>query len=137
MIRRKELPQHLRSPYRAFLDVLSEIEPAKAGIADVVPSTRLPGRPWRDAVGEYRMRISVARGLMPPWRCDELATEWAACDDGLRRALERAERSLTNAEEPAGFEELLRTVERLMDPLDPFVAAAERFSRLRRRRRAD
>jgi hypothetical protein len=37
-----------------------------------------------------------------------------------------------------GFEGLLGAVEQLMDPLDPFVAASERFRRLRQRvRRTD
>ena len=58
--RRKELPEHLRQPYAAFQAVLEEIEPAKAGIADVLPSTRLPGRPLNDAVEEYRTRLERA-----------------------------------------------------------------------------
>ena len=67
--RRKELPPELRAPYEAFHAVLDEIEPAKAGLADVLPSTRLPGRPLNDAVGEYRTRLVRATlgdgGLAP------------------------------------------------------------------------
>ena len=132
-MRRKELPEHLRGPYRGFVAVLDEIEPAKAGLADVLPSTRLPGRPLRDAVGGYRTRMIRATELMSAWRCDDLEIEWRACEQGLRDALERADRVMAAPEGPAGFEALLGTVERLMDALDPFVAAAERFSQLRRR----
>lgn len=136
MIRpRKELPEHLHSRYRAFLAVLEEVEPAKAGLADVLPTTRLPGRPLRDAVAAYSEHLERARTSMPGWRAVELESEWRDCDRGLAEALGRAQRVLGASDEPDGFEGLLGTVERLIDPLDPFVAAAERFSKLRRRRR--
>jgi hypothetical protein len=73
--------------------------------------------------------------MMPAWRCPELEEDWAACDAGLRRGIERAERLLGQEHEPQGFEELLGTAERLLDPLDPFVSAEERFRALRRRPR--
>lgn len=132
--RRKELPEYLRGPYRAFHAVLEEIEPAKAGIADVLPSTRLPGRPLNDAVGEYRTRLKRATTAMPGWRCPEMDGEWTACADGLALGIDRATRLLAIDDDPAGFEGLLGAVEQLMDPLDPFAAAEERFRSLRRRR---
>jgi hypothetical protein len=132
--RRKELPRELVEPYAAFLRVLDEIEPAKSGIADVLPSTRLPGRPLNDAVSEYRERVRRAATAMPTWRCPAVEVEWAACAEGLVEARDRAERVLALEEDPIGFEGLLGTVEQLMDPLDPFVAADERFRSLRRRR---
>lgn len=131
--RRKELPEHLRELYAAFQAVLAEIEPAKAGIADVLPSTRLPGRPLNDAVEEYRTRLERAAPTMPAWRCPELEDDWSACADGLAEGIGRATRLLAMDEDPAGFEGLLGTVEQLMDPLDPFASAEERFGSLRRR----
>ena len=131
---RKELPAELTAPYAAFQLVLDEIEPAKAGVADVLPSTRLPGRPLNDAVGAYRERLGRAEHAMPGWRCPEVEAEWTACSHGLALALERADRLLALGEDPVGFEGLLGTVEQLLDPLDPFVAADERFRSLRRRR---
>jgi hypothetical protein len=131
--RRKELPAHLVARFRAFTAVLDEIEPGKAGVADVLPGTRLPGRPLRDAVEEYRRRLGDARPLMPPWRCPDLEDEWQACSAGLDRAIDRAERLLAAPADPEGFEPLLGTVEQLLDPLEPFAAAEERFRRLRRR----
>jgi hypothetical protein len=131
--RRKELPEGPRAPYQAFLAVLEQLEPAKAGIADVLPTTRLPGRPLRDAVEEYRDRLARAHPLMPAWRCDEVRDEWEACARGLAEALCRADRLLAQPEDPVGFEGLLGTVEQLLDPLDPFGSAAERFWHLRRR----
>jgi hypothetical protein len=132
--RRKELPAALRPSYVAFQRVLDEIEPAKSGLADVLPGTRLPGRPLTDAVGEYRDRLQRAVSGMPGWRCPELESEWTACAAGLALGVDRAVRVLALDDDPVGFEGLLGTVEQLMDPLDPFVAAEERFRSLRRRR---
>ncbi len=138
MIGRKELPAHLVARHDAFLAVLAEIEPGKAGLADVLPGTRLPGRPLRDAVTEFRDRLVHSEDLMPAWRCPEIEDEWRASDQGVRSAIDRATRLLELPEDPAGFEGLLGTVEQLMDPLDPFVSASERFRRLRQRvRRTD
>jgi hypothetical protein len=135
--RRKKLPSELRAPYEAFHEVLLEIEPAKAGLADVLPSTRLPGRPLNDAVDEYRTRLVRATSKMAAWRRPELEDLWRACTDGLTHGIDRATRLLERETDPAGFEGLLGTVEQLMDPLDPFAAAEERFRSLRRRPRRE
>jgi hypothetical protein len=131
--RRAELPAELLVPYDAFLAVLEELEPAKAAVVDAVPGARLPGRPWRDAVTEYRDRLDRSTALMPGWRCPPLDEAWEACDHGVDVALERARRLLAAEEDPTGFEGLLGTVERLLDPLEPFAAAEARFRSLRRR----
>jgi hypothetical protein len=73
--------------------------------------------------------------MMAAWRCPELEADWVACDAGLHRGVDRAERLLSREGDPPGFEGLLGTVERLLDPLDPFISAEERFRALRRRPR--
>jgi len=133
--RRKELPTELRGSHDAFHAVLEEIEPAKAGLVDVLPSTRLPGRPLNDAVGEYRTRLVRATSAMAAWRRPEVEDVWQACTQGLAQGIERATRLLESDADPHGFEGLLGTVEQLMDPLDPFAGAEERFRALRRRPR--
>jgi hypothetical protein len=131
--RRKQLPPELVGRYEAFQVVLGEVEPAKAGVADVLPGTRLPGRPLRDAVGEYRERLVRAEHAMGAWRAPEVEHEWIACSEGLDVAVDRATRLLGLETDPEGFEGLLGTVEQLLDPLEPFAAADERFRDLRRR----
>ncbi len=133
MRRRAELPAELLAPYDAFLAVLEELEPAKAAVVDAVPGARLPGRPWRDAVTEYRDRLDRSATLMPTWRCSPLEEAWEACDRGVVAGLERARLLLAAEEDPTGFEGLLGTVERLLDPLDPFAEAEVRFRNLRQR----
>jgi glycerophosphoryl diester phosphodiesterase len=117
----------------AFHDVLDEIEPAKAGLADVLPSTRLPGRPLNDAVEAYLSHLRRAVTLMAAWRCPEVESIWHQCSHGLDVGIDRAQRLQSMPEDPVGFEGLLGTVEQLLDPLDPFAAAEEGFRHLRRR----
>ena len=105
----------------------------------MLPGTRLPGRPLNDALVEYRAGIERAGHGMAAWRRPEVEDEWRACERGAPGRPGRARAALLGHEdEPEGFEALLGTVQGLIDPLDPFVAAAERFRSLRRRpRRSD
>jgi hypothetical protein len=136
--RRKELPRELEPAFRAFGVVVDAIEPAKAAVADVLPGTRLPGRPLRDALAEYRAGIERAGRGMAAWRRPEVEDEWQACAAGLHIAEVRATALYGHEDDPEGFEALLGTVQGLIEPLDPFVTAAERFRSLRRRpRRSD
>lgn len=131
MFRRKRLPEDLVAVHDAFDAVLAELEPGKAGLADVLPSTRMPGRPLHDALGEYARRLDAARPLMPAWRAPAVEVEWVACRDGLATARDRTGIAI-EAADPPGFEAMLGLVSSLLDPLDPFADAEERFRRLRR-----
>jgi hypothetical protein len=136
--RRKELLPELAPAFQAFTEVVEAIEPAKAAVADVLPGTRLPGRPLNDALVEYRAGIERAGRGMAAWRSPEVEDEWGACAAGLQSAEARAAALVGHEHAPEGFEALLGTVQGLIEPLDPFVAAAERFRNLRRRpRRSD
>ena len=131
--RRKELPAPLVPAYEAFVHVLEVLEPAKAGLTDVLPGTRMPGRPLADALAAFEAGLGEAGPRMEGWRVPPLEDEWTACRDGLGAASALARRA--RAEEPdlAGFEGLLALVEQLLDPLEPFADAEERFRSLRRR----
>jgi hypothetical protein len=134
MFRRKRLPDELAPAFDAFQRVLDEVEPAKAGLTDVVPGSRLPGRPLEDALAEFVSRSDRATVLMPGWRRPELETVWSACAEGLAAARADAAAILEGPGEPTGFGDLLAIVERLFDRLEPFAAAEARFGDLRRRR---
>lgn len=125
---RRSLPPELRSVEAGFEAVLDVLEPAKARLTQVVPSTRVPGRPLQEASMEFAAALDEAARRMPAWRHPVVEEGWLACEAGIREARDRASR-LTG--EPGGFEALIWTVEQLLDPLEPFADAARRFDDLR------
>jgi hypothetical protein len=131
IFRRRELPEELRPAETAFGLVLEELEPAKVAITDVLPGTRMPGRPLHDALDEYERRLLAASRAMPGWRHPLLEERWVDCDAGISEALDLTRRAREVAPEVIGFEGMLGLVEELLDPLDPFSDAEERFRSLR------
>jgi len=129
--RRKRLPPALEEPFEAFERVLAEIEPAKQALTEVMPTTRMPGRPLPDALSEFCDRLERARRVMPGWRRPETEEAWTSCAAGIDDALGRAARLREDAPDPGGFEGLIWVVESLFDPLEPFREADERFRSLR------
>jgi hypothetical protein len=131
LFRRRRLPPELEAPYEAFERVLAEVEPAKEALTEVMPTTRLPGRPLPDALAEFEDRLDHARDAMPGWRRPETEPEWAACAAGIEEAAARAARLREDAPDLGGFEGLIWAVGSLLDPLEPFRVAAERFRSFR------
>ena len=131
VFRRKRLPPGLEEPFEAFEGVLAEIEPAKQALTEVMPTTRMPGRPLPDALAEFTDRLRRASRVMPAWRRPETEEAWSRCAAGIDEALGRARRLREDAPDLGGFEGLIWAVESLLDPLEPFREAAERFRSLR------
>ena len=132
MFRKKTLPPELAEAEAAFQAVLEQLEPAKEAISDVLPGTRMPGRPLHEALATFEGGLRRAAALMPDWRRSETQEVWGRCDAGLGSALALAHRAREEAPDVIGFEGLLGLVEELLDPLDPFAEAEERFRALRR-----
>jgi hypothetical protein len=130
ILRRKRSSPELRASFPAFREVLEHLEPAKAALTEVMPTTRMPGRPLPDALVEFEEGLERAEALMPGWRAPALEPEWIACERGLVEARERARRFREDAPELGGFEGLIWAVEELMAPLDGFATAVERFREL-------
>ena len=132
-MKRKRLPADLAGPFQAFLRVLALVEPAKAALTDVVPTTRLPGTPLPDAVQVFEDGLLSATGAMPAWRTPQTQEVWDACMSGLELSLERARKLREDAPELGGFEGLRWAVDQLLAPLEAFHAADEAFRSLRTR----
>lgn len=132
VLRRKRIPEDLRGPLEGLRTVVAEVEAAKRAMTGTVPTTRLPGTPLAEAVVELEERLGAARELMPAWRHREIESEWRACDEGIAASLRRAAELREEAPELGGFEGLIWVVDRVLEPLEAFEAAAERFRSLRR-----
>lgn len=131
MLRRKRLPEQLEQPLAALRAVVVEVEASKAAMTRTVPSTRSAGTPLAEGILELEQRLAAAQESMATWRHPELEAEWLACDAGIRESLERARRLREDPPELGGFEGLIWAVDQLLEPLEAFDAAAERFRTLR------
>jgi hypothetical protein len=132
VFRRKQLPGELQAILESFRRVVDEIEPAKRALTGTVPSTRSAGTPLAEAILEFEQWLAASRELMPAWRHPDLQDEWRACDSGIRESLERARRLREDPPDLGTFEGLIWAVDQLLEPLEAFEAAAERFRTLRR-----
>jgi hypothetical protein len=130
--KRKKLPDELRDSLQHLREVAAEVEAAKRAMTGAVPSTRSAGTPLAEAILELDERLAAAQELMPAWRHPDLADEWLACDTGIRESLARARRLREDPPQLGGFEGLIWAVDQLLQPLEAFEAAAERFRTLRR-----
>jgi hypothetical protein len=133
MWRRRRLPPHLASRLRALEGLVPGLEAAKSALLDAVPGTRRPGRPLAEALLEFEEGLRAVRSRMDLWRAPEVEDAWRAAADGLQTALDRAEGLRTQAPEPGGFEGLVGLVSGLLEPLEAFRAALDRFRELRSR----
>jgi hypothetical protein len=132
MLRRKRLESGLQASLEALRSVVTEVEAAKDAMTSTVPTTRLPGTTLPDALLELEDHLGRAKELMPAWRHGEIEDEWRACDEAIAESLRRANRLREEAPDLGGFEGLIWAVDQVLEPLEAFEAAAERFRTLRR-----
>jgi hypothetical protein len=132
MLRRKRLSAELETALVELRPVAGEVEAAKDAMTGTVPSTRSAGTPLAEGILELEQRLAMAQALMPAWRHPDLEEEWRACDAGIHESLERARRMREDPPDLGGFEGLIWAVDQLLQPLEAFEAAAERFRTLRR-----
>lgn len=128
--RRRRLSPELQALHDRFLEAVAPVERAKEAVVGAVPQARYPAPPLAEALVVYRDGVLEAQSLMHAWRDDRLAESWAACDRGLEHGLAAAAKLEPEAE-TLGFESLVEVVQRLLDPLDAFADAEERFRDLR------
>ena len=127
---RRDPPEHLRAPVRAFADVAARLERAKRELLRAIPGARSAGVPLAEALLAYREGLEEAAARMAEWRAPEIEAEWIACATGIEsaRAAEEAVR-LRGGVFP--HDALLFTLQDLIAPLGPFEDAARRFRQLR------
>jgi hypothetical protein len=65
MLRRRRTTPEVQAAFEAFRDVLVHLEPAKAALTDVMPTTRMPGRPLPDALAEFEVGLARSGNACP------------------------------------------------------------------------
>jgi len=112
-----------------FRRTLAVVEEAKAGLAAAAPRRRGAGAPLAEAMAAFDQGLREAEAEMPGWRQPEVEDVWSRCQAAVREAAAKAER-FRLADPPEGYEALYGELADLMEPLDAFGAALERFREL-------
>jgi hypothetical protein len=122
---RRRPPAELAGVAAGFEASLVRVEQAKTELVGAVPTGR-GGLPLAEALAGFEALLSEAREGMPAWRVPSVEAEWAACRAAIDEAAERAER-LRLDQTPRGYEELYGTLADILEPLDAFARARDRF----------
>jgi hypothetical protein len=130
-LRRKRLPPDLEGRRRAFDDLVTELEGAKAALTEAVPGTRMPGRPLADCIAVFEDGLHAVERGMDAWRSPQVEEVWVGASGGLGEALALARRVRVQGPEPVGFEGLIGLIGEMLAPLEAFGVAVERFRSLR------
>jgi hypothetical protein len=85
--------------------------------------------PLAEALAAFEGGLREAEEALPGWRNSEVEEGWQLCASALREASRRAE-ALRLGNPPNGYEQLYATLGDLMEPLDAFAVAMERFQAL-------
>lgn len=130
MFRRKpDLPEQHHPAWWSFVDCAEVIEAGRRVLLGTLPTGRVEPAPIGVGTDAMRRSIADAREWMPAWRLDELEDEWQVC----HRALEDAEQALSEVDEVAAstseLEELLESLQGVIDPLDTFADAERQWRR--------
>ncbi len=105
------------------------VEQAKASLAAAAPGGRVHGVPLAEALAGFEAALGEARRVLPAWRAAEVEEAWLRCAAGAEEASRRAQ-ALKFGEAPSGYEQLYTVLADLMEPLEAFAVALNRFRRL-------
>jgi hypothetical protein len=94
-----------------------------------VPSGRASRLSPAEALAGFEALLDEAARAMPSWRLPEVDAEWQACLDALVESARRAER-LRLGPAPEGYEQLAPVLDEVLEPLEAFAAADNRYRSL-------
>jgi hypothetical protein len=127
--RKPDLPTDLHDAWWSFLDCAEVIEGGRRVLLGVLPTGRVEPAPIAVGTDALRRAIGDAREWMPRWQLAELAGDWRDCI----AALDESEAALAEVDQVAGetreLEELLGSVQDVIEPLDAFADAEREFRR--------
>ena len=126
---RPDVGPALRVAFVRFRQTVAAVEAAKESLASAAPRGRSAGVALAEALAGFEQGLRAASASMPEWRRAEVEEAWSSCRRALEEAGRRAER-LRVGDAPQGYEALYGELGDLMEPLDMFVAALERFREL-------
>lgn len=87
------------------------------------------GVPLADGLAGFESELREAGRAMAGWRTADVEQTWQECSAALDEASRRSE-ALRLGQTPSGYEELYTVLADLMEPLEAFAVALERFREL-------
>lgn len=127
--RKPDLPADLHDAWWSFVDCAEVIEGGRRVLLGVLPTGRVEPAPIAVGTEAVRRAIADARAWMPRWRLEDLEDDWRDCQQALdeaEAALEGVEREAASTDE---LEELLESVQDVIEPLDSFADAERAWRR--------
>jgi hypothetical protein len=82
--------------------------------------------PLAEALAAFEHGMREAEEALPAWRTSEVEDAWQLCASAVREASSRSE-ALRLGRPPDGYEQLYATLGDLMESLEAFAVALERF----------
>ncbi|HEX9411337.1 MAG TPA: hypothetical protein VF986_06565 [Actinomycetota bacterium] len=119
----------LRVAFVRFRQTVAAVEAAKDSLAAAAPRGRSAGVPLAEALAGFEQGLRDASASMNEWRRADVEEAWISCRRALEEAGRRSDR-LRVGDAPQGYEALYGELGDLMEPLDAFAAALERFREL-------
>jgi hypothetical protein len=105
------------------------VDEAKGTLASAAPGGRSAGVLLAEALAGFEQGLREAYASAPSWRLPEVMEAWNVCRASLEEAGRRAER-FRLGDPPESYGQLYGELGDLMEPLDAFADAFERFREL-------
>ena len=134
MLRRKALPAELSAAHEAFAAQAQRVEAARQALLSCLPDGRGRARaPLEVGIELLADEIDAVRPQMPAWRVAELEEAWRDCASAMDYARGRVDRALSIVGATDELHDLVAEVAALVQPLEAWADAEERWRALRRR----
>ena len=136
MLRRKVLPAEIRPAWEAFSTQAHRVQQAREALLSCLPVGRGSQRaPVQVGIELMRDELDAVRPEMASWRVEAVEEAWQDCVGATDRARARVDRALAVADTTDEIHDLYHEVAAIVQPLEAWADAEERWHQLRQRRR--
>ena len=136
MLRRKALPPEIAPAWETFAAQAQRVQQAREALLSCLPVGRGTQRaPVQVGIELIRDELDAVRPEMGGWRVEPVEDAWQDCVGATDRARARIGRALDVAASTDEAHDLYHEVAAIVQPLEAWADAEERWHQLRQRRR--
>ena len=134
MLRRKTIPESLRTAHDEFERQAEQIQAARTAVLSCLPVGRVDRVPVPVGLDLLSDELTDVAARLTAWKVAEVQTEWQTCVEAIAEARAALPAAYEVAQTSGELEELLGAVGDVIEPLgDAFAAAERRWLSLRKR----